>query len=420
MELRDSFKISLKREFPNDWMIAPLRDLSIFITSGSRGWASFYSERGATFIRSQNIRSGSLNFEDHQCVTPPQGAEGSRTKVMSGDVLVTITGNSVGNVASLDQDIGEAYISQHVGLVRLKDAAAAKYVSMFLAPGAPGNDQIVSGQSGQSKPGLNLKNIQDFLIALPSSSERKSIATALSDVDALIAGLEKLIAKKRDIQQAAMQQLLTGQTRLPGFSGEWAVKKLGEIGATYGGLIGKGKADFGHGAAHYVPFVNVMANVRVDCDAFDLVDVGENEIQNKVRCGDLLFNGSSETPEEVAMCSLMTVAIDDLYLNSFCFGFRLKEKIQTDGLFLAYYMRGPSGRNLVKSLAQGSTRYNLSKSALLAAEMALPEKQEQTAIAAVLSDMDTELSALESRLNKTRDLKQGMMQELLTGRTRLI
>jgi type I restriction enzyme S subunit len=144
------------------------------------------------------------------------------------------------------------------------------------------------------------------------------------------------------------------------------------------------------------------------------------EVQNVVLQGDLLFNGSSETPEEVAMCSFMAEDVPGLFLNSFCFGFRPGDHQQTDGRFLAYYLRANPGRELMKSLAQGSTRYNLSKSALREAAIQLPRKDEQTAIASVLSDMDAELDALGARRDKTRALKQGMMQELLTGRTRLV
>lgn len=405
---------------PCGWEVKPLGELSEFVTSGSRGWARYYSDIGATFVRSQNVLKGQLDFSDHQCVVAPVGSEGSRTRVELGDLLITITGNSVGNVAYVDRPLGEAYVSQHVGLVRLKDPSIAAYVCRFLSPGAPGNAQIVMSQSGQSKPGLNLTNLRDFVVAVPPEEEQCMIATALSDVDALIAGLERLIAKKRDIKQAAMQQLLTGQTRLPGFSGEWTPHPLGDLGTTYGGLVGKSKVDFGHGSARYVPFVNVMANTRIDCSALDRVHVASTENQNLVLPGDLLFNGSSETPEEVALCALMTETVENLYLNSFCFGFRLKQGADANGLFLTYVMRSQLGRELMKSLAQGSTRYNLSKSALLQASLTLPDLEEQTAIATVLSDMDADLAALEARLTKTRAIKQGMMQELLTGRTRLV
>jgi len=263
--------------------------------------------------------------------------------------------------------------------------------------------------------------MEKYPIAVPiSESEKHAIAEALSDIDALLAGLDRLIAKKRDLKQAVMQQLLTGQTRLPGFQSEWEVRRLGELGATYAGLTGKSKADFGTGTATYVTFMNVMTNTVIDHTSFESVCVSSSENQNRVERGDLLFNGSSETPEEVGLCSLVTGEVSNLYLNSFCFGFRLREGAEADGLFLTYYIRSAGGREIMKSLAQGSTRYNLSKKALLAAEVRMPVPSEQVAITDVLSDMGAELTALEARRDKTRALKQAMMQELLTGKTRLV
>ena len=163
-----------------------------------------------------------------------------------------------------------------------------------------------------------------------------------------------------------------------------------------------------------------MNNVVIDHDIFDCVKISPNESQNRVIKGDLLFNGSSETPEEVAMCSVITAEAPFLFLNSFCFGFRFRSDADADGLFLAYYLRSKVGRELMKSLAQGSTRYNISKGAFLKSKLRMPSRPEQSAIASVLSDMDTELAALEARRDKAIALKQGMMQELLTGRIRLV
>jgi type I restriction enzyme S subunit len=166
--------------------------------------------------------------------------------------------------------------------------------------------------------------------------------------------------------------------------------------------------------------MNIMTNVLISRNGFENVDISANENQNKAMQGDLFFNGSSETPEEVGMCSLLEGAFENLYLNSFCFGFRLRDQHAASGLYLAYYFRSSSGRELLASLAQGATRYNLSKRALMAVQVKLPMPEEQTAIAEVLSDMDAELAALEAQAAKARAVKQGMMQELLTGRVRLV
>jgi type I restriction enzyme S subunit len=271
-----------------------------------------------------------------------------------------------------------------------------------------------------SVPTLNRNNLKNIPILLPPLPEQQAIAAALSDMDALLISLDALIAKKCLIKQGAMQELLTGKKRLPGFSGEWEEKKLGDIGFTYGGMSGKTKSDFEDGVYPYIPFLNILNNPVIDTNYFDYVNISPTERQNKAQKNDLFFNGSSETPEEVGMCSVLLEDIPDLYLNSFCFGFRQHENSNANSLFLTYFFRSNVGRKLIYFLAQGATRYNLSKANFLKLLIPCPSPSEQTAIAEILSDMDSEINALESRREKTRLLKVGMMQELLTGRIRLV
>jgi type I restriction enzyme S subunit len=274
--------------------------------------------------------------------------------------------------------------------------------------------------SSRKDPNITSKDIRDFPVACPKLHEQEAIAEALSDADALIESLEQLIIKKRQIKQGAMQELLTGIKRLPGFSGEWEVKRIGDLGSIFGGLTGKTKSDFGVGASRYITFMNIMANVVINCDTFEQVNVVPNEYQNRVMKGDLFFNGSSETPEEVGLCAVLNDELHDVYLNSFCFGFRFRSGAENDGLFCAYYFRSNEGRELIKSLAQGATRYNLSKTAFLRLTTPFPPFAEQIAIAKVLSDMDTEIDVLKEKLAKNQQIKQGMMHNLLTGKIRLV
>ena len=257
-------------------------------------------------------------------------------------------------------------------------------------------------------------------ISIPSPVEQRAIAEVLSDVDGLLSSLEALIAKKRAVKQATMQQLLTCKTRLPGFRGAWEKTKMGCIGSIYGGLSGKSKVDFGEGNARYVTFLGVLENVILDVRHTESVRVGRGESQNSVMKGDLLFNASSETPGDLAIGAVMDEQLDNLYLNSFCFGFRIHDKDQYVPLFLAYFFRGNVGRDIMNALAQGATRYNVSKSQFRTLEISIPSGAEQQAIVSVLSDMDAEIAALEQRRDKTLAIKQGMMQQLLTGCVRLV
>lgn len=261
-----------------------------------------------------------------------------------------------------------------------------------------------------------------FVINIPPSEtgEENRIVEALSDVDDLISTLQTLIEKKRNIKQGVMQELLSGKRRLPGFKDEWEKKKIGTIGYTYNGLSGKSKEDFVEGNCYYITFLNILKNPIINEDIFERVYVSPSENQNEVLAGDLFFNTSSETPEEVGFCSTIINNVEHLYLNSFCFGFRLIDP-NVLNTYLAYYFRSKEARILMSRLANGVTRFNLSKKKMKAASILLPpSREEQEAIVNVLLDMDSEISILEKRLDKYKALKQGMMQQLLTGKIRLI
>jgi type I restriction enzyme, S subunit len=427
MNLSAGYKQTDAGVIPEEWEVLALSDVLMSFQNGFAFASDGYSETGIPIVTMAQIGlDGSFQYDEDRVNYWPasQLIPLAGFKIFYGDLLIAMTDvtpekNLIGRMTEVTAP-GPLFLNQRVGLLRVKKEKITPYYLRTLSNSELWRNYSKAVATLGVQANIGKKEILSGKVPLPPIHEQRTIATALSNVDALIAGLEQLIAKKRNIKQAAIQQLLTGQTRLPGFCGEWEPRPLGALGTTYGGLVGKSKADFGHGSANYVPFVNVMANIRIDCSALEHVDVASTENQNRVLLGDLLFNGSSETPEEVALCALMTQSVENLYLNSFCFGFRLKQGAEASGLFLTYLMRSQMGRELMKSLAQGSTRYNLSKSALLQAILVLPGLEEQTAIATVLSDMDADLSALESRLAKTRAIKQGMMQELLTGRTRLV
>ena len=267
-----------------------------------------------------------------------------------------------------------------------------------------------SMRSGQ--PGINSQQLQTLIFAIPNIKEQTAIANALSDMDALIAQTEKIIEKKKAIKQGVMQELLRPKEG-------WVTKKLGDSGKTYGGITGKTKTDFGKGNCQYIPFMNIMRNPIIDIDFLENVDIRSGEAQNKAYKSDLFFNGSSETPEEVGLCSVLTEEVENLYLNSFCFGYRLNNQKDFNGLFLSYLFRSPLGRNLIFSLAQGATRYNLSKNNLLKLEIPIPSKTEQDHIAMTLLDLDHSIKNSLTKLQKLKLQKQGMMQALLTGKIRL-
>lgn len=418
MAVKPGYKQTEMGVVPEAWGVCHLSTISTKITDGDH-LTPKRTRHGYYLLSARNVLNGAIDVSDVDYVGDDEYVRMKRRcGPQAGDILISCSG-TIGRVAVVPVGF-ECVLVRSAALVKLDRGKADPYFIQYWLQSHQAQMQIANSVNQGAQPNLFLNYIERLQCPRPAIPEQRAIAAALSDVDALLGALELLIAKKRDLKQATMQQLLTGKIRLSGFHCEWEFKALGELGFTFGGLTGKTKADFGEGSGQYVTFMNVMSNVVINCDAFERVKVSPTESQNRVMKGDLLFNGSSETPEEVALCSVLAEDVPNLFLNSFCFGFRFREAVDTDGLFLAYYLRSKSGREMMKSLAQGSTRYNLSKVALLKSLLLLPRMSEQKAIVAVLSDMDAELAALEQRLSKTRTLKQGMMQELLTGRTRLL
>lgn len=200
--------------------------------------------------------------------------------------------------------------------------------------------------------------------------------------------------------------------RFKGFEDDWLKHVVVELGSTYAGLSGKTKEDFGSGSSRYISFLNVLNNAQIDTSALELVTIQAGEHQNEVRKGDLLFNTSSETPDEVGMCSSMGAEIDGVYLNSFCFGFRPTQEI-VDSLFFSYLMRSQAGRKLMSFLAQGATRYNLSKNNFLKASLLLPiTLKEQQIIASYFYSIDALIQSTTKKIDSLKQVKAACLQSM--------
>ena len=411
---------------PNDWEVKQLRKIGKCIRGvsydGERDLSSYDTDVTVRLLRSNNVQDGKidlneLQFVNNKKVKPIQ-------YIQEDDIVICMANGSkqlVGKSAIFEPLDSYAYtFGAFMGCFQTDSSQAdSKFISNTFQTHQYRSfiDILLSGSSINN---LKPSDIESIEIPFPPVPEQTAIASILSDADSLIEKLEKLIAKKRAIKQGMMQGLLTGKCCLVGFSGKWERKNMGEIGKPYGGLSGKTKRDFKNGTYPYIPFLNIMNNPTVDTSFFDYVSMKPGERQNKVQKGDLFFNGSSETSEEVGMCSVLMDDIPNLYLNSFCFGFRLNKDLNTNGLYLSYFFRSNTGRQLIFFLAQGATRHNLSKNNFLKLEIPYPRPEEQAAIAGVISDMDEEIKSLEQKLAKYRMLKQGMMQVLLTGKIRLI
>lgn len=397
---------------PEEWDVATIKDYGHLLSDGIN--PQQYREKDF-------VEYSMPAYDDGQSPTKCKGADmnSSRTHI-KGEVLlfnklnvrqkrVWYIENAPSNALCSMEFL--AYSSDKVDLRLLREILLQDSVTK-------GFESVSRGTSNSQKR-ITPSDFLNFSFALPPLAEQHRIADALSGVDDMVGTLDEAIAKKRQIKEGLMQQLLTGEAVIPGFSGKWQKKRVGDIGFTYSGLTGKTKNDFGHGEAQYITFLNVLNNPVLKTDVFEKVDVCSDERQNAAKKGDLFFNTSSETPEEVGICALLNSDIDNLYLNSFCFGFRLTDP-DVDGLYLSYFWRSKQGREIMSALAQGATRYNLSKEYFNKAIITLPPIELQRYIANTITAADKEIAELEQKRDKYLLIKQGMMQELLTGKTRLV
>lgn len=277
--------------------------------------------------------------------------------------------------------------------------------------------KLSTGDGGRG--GLNLSLINSLFVPLPEIKEQISIAKILSCWDNAIEKTKKLIELKEKRKRYLMQKLLSGKNQLKELNNKWKEYKIGTLGETYNGLTGKTKDDFGKGVP-YIPYLNIFNNSKIDLSHMDYVKINNDEKQNKVKYGDVFFTISSETPNEVGMASVLLNEIRELYLNSFCFGFRLYDFKTILPEFSSYFFRASLFRKEVYKLSQGVTRYNISKNQLMKLKIKLPSLNEQITIASILQSADKEIDLLKRKLESLKQQKKGLMQVLLTGKIRVI
>lgn len=411
MELMPGYKHSDVGVIPDDWDAVPLSQTAKRITRGasprpidSPVW--FDSRSSVGWVRISDVtRSGRYLTETTQRLSE-EGIRRSRP-VPSGSLIMSICA-TVGRPIEtrIDTCIHDGFV------VFDQPSIDQSYLYHVLA--ALETTWSKHGQTG-SQMNLNTGLINSCLIPLPpTETEQRAIAQALSDVDALLATLDKIIAKKRDLKQATMQRLLTGKTRLPGFTGEWRIRRLGEE-ATFH----KGK---GLPKSHITPFGSepcihygelFTQYPEIIKEVFSSTD--KQGAYFRSIANDVLMPTSDVTPRGLAKASC--IQMDGVILGGDILVIRT-DPSRVYGPFLSYVIRREEAQ--VLRLVTGTTVFHLYGADMKKFLFQLPPIDEQRAIACVLSDMDAELSALEARREKTRNIKQAMMQELLTGKTRLV
>lgn len=409
-------------DVPGDWCVRTLLQLADgkkeLFDDGDWVEARYLTDNGIRLIQTGNIGEGYfVEKHDSKKFISEESFTALRCKDLRiGDLLICRLAEPAGRACVLP-DIRESRMITAVDVTIFRprhEVADRRYLQHVFSTHAWFH-AVDDRCGGSTRSRISRSALGRIAVGVPGLNEQRAIADALGDVDALLDALDRQIAKQRDLKQAAMQQLLTGRTRLPGFTGAWRTRRIGDIASIRsGGTPSTSDERFWNGD---VPW----------CTPTDITALaGRKHLERTERTitGEGLGASSAELIPARSIIMTSRATIGECAINAIPVatnqGFKnLVPANATDVDFL-YYLLATQKQGFIR-LCGGSTFLELSKSQLAAYELSLPPtKPEQTAIAAVLSDMDAEITALEARRVKTRALKQAMMQELLTGKTRLV
>ena len=329
--------------------------------------------------------------------------------------LIGRQGALCGNVVPAE---GQFFASEHAVVVSARQGVDIRWLTYVL-----GRMHLNRYSESSAQPGLSVSKVLKLPLAFPPiESEQCAIATALSDADTLLDGLDRLKAKKRDLKKAAMQQLLTGQTRLPGFCDKWKKTRLGNYVTFLRNGVNSRAELLPEGRIKYLHYGDVHASKDIYISTVSLPCLPDAKATSldRLQEGDLIFADASEDIAGVSKSvEVRDVGSDEFVSGLHTIAARFDKKVLADG-FKGFLQFCPPFVNHLRRLAAGTKVYATNRAHIADVEMPLPSIPEQAAIATVLSDMEVEIAALEARSKKTQDLKGAMMQELLTGKTRLV
>ncbi len=419
MEVKPGYKLTEVGVIPEDWETTPLNSVAD-VRDGTHD-SPKYVKNGVPFVTSKNIISGEINIQDVSFISKADAQEvNKRSKVDRLDILVSMIG-TVGNAALVNFE--PDFCIKNVALIKPHNwAVESRYLTQLLR--SDSHARYIEGKlDGGIQKFISLGVLRQIEIPLPPLPEQTAIATTLSDVDALISSLDALISKKKQIKQGAMQELLSGKRRLPGFSGEWEVVTLFKLAEGKKEYFNDGDwIESEHITTDGIRFIQT-GNIGVGyfIEKHDRKYISEKSFASlsckEINLGDLLICRLADPAGRA--CVLPDIGESKVVTSVDVTIFRAPPS-SANRVYLALLFSTSNWFKSISDRSGGTTHKRIARGALGKISITLPPLPEQQAIAAILSDMDAKITTLESRRNKTKLLKQGMMQELLTGRIRLI
>ena len=403
--------------FTDDW---EQRKLSEIATMHARiGWqnlrtSEFLDDGDYMLITGTDFEDGHINFSTCHYVEKERYDQDRNIQISDGSILITKDG-TLGKVAYVQGLKKPATLNAGVFNVEIRNEKEVdgKYLFQYLkAPFLM--DYVGQKATGGTIKHLNQNILVDFPVVMPRKAEQEKIGHSFEAIDNLITLHQRKCDETKKLKKFMLQKMFpkngekNPEIRFAGFTDDWEQRKLGEMGSTFTGLSGKTKEDFGHGNAKFITYMNVFSNSIADLQMTETVEIDSK--QNCVKGGDVFFTTSSETPEEVGMSCVMPEDADNTYLNSFCFGYRPTEKFDLN--YLAYVLRSESFRKEMTFLAQGISRYNISKNKVMEVEIPVPILDEQSKLGQCFSNLDHLITLHQRKCDKLKLIKKFMLQNM--------
>jgi type I restriction enzyme, S subunit len=417
---------------PEDWQVDTLtsvtpRRVDHAIVDGPFGSnlkRIHYRASGVPIITSGYVTEGIFQAAEYLYVEKNKFQQEKRSAVSPGDIVMAKIGARCGACAILPDGHPIGILSGNALKITVDTSRHSTYFIWQLLWSRYATRSIEAWKSIGAQPAISMPSLKKQLFPLPLLREQCAISEALSDVDGLLGALEALIVKKRAIKHGVMQQLLTGKIRLPDFREEWKRVVLGDHVTFLKTGINSRAELTNDGPVKYLHYgdIHTSNRVRLDPLATSMPSLPEEHARtlDRLRDGDLVLVDASEdlngVGKSVEICGLSGA---EIVAGLHTIAARFDKSVVADG-FKAYLQFCPAFRDQLRRLAAGTKVFATNRTHISSVEMRLPSTREQTAIATLLSDMDAEIAALELWRHKTRGTKQGMMQQLLTGRVRLV
>lgn len=399
------------KEFRESWSEIRIEQISKIVTSGSRDWAQYYSTHGVKFIRMTNLDRHRINLllDDIQYVSlPPNHSEGQRTALKPDDILISITAE-LGKIGIVPNNLGEAYISQHVGLIRPDSHQINPTFLAIQLSTRESNKRLNRLNDSGAKSGLNLGSIRNFLIETPSILEQEKIASFLGAIDTRLTQLRRKHELLQTYKRGVMQKLFSQQIRFKCDDGkpfpDWEKKKLGEIFDFYrGGLLSKSDLD-NRGrnlCVHYGQLFTIYKEVIQHIESRTNIKDGF-----KSKIGDILMPSSDVTP--IGLATASAILKENVFLGGDMNILRYKKPINS---ICASYLLNFEKKKIIELVSGITVRHIYSKD-LKRLALCFPNSiEEQEKIADFLTTIDKKIEAVAQQINLTEQFKKGLLQKM--------